>query len=311
VILTATLNAALDLTYGVEALLPHRTHRVREVHAVAGGKGLNVGRVLLACGTEVVATGLVGGTTGSQIRADLATTGMHDAMVEIAGESRRTVTVYAEHDGDATVFNEPGPSVSADEWARFARRFADLVQDADAAVLCGSIPPGAPVTAYAQLVAAARGHGVPVVVDTSGDALVAAAKAGPDVVKPNAAEACEATRLDDPVRAAAQLHAAGARAVVCSLGPDGLLALTEHGCMRARPPARMRGNPTGAGDACVAALASGAAHRAEWTQTLPRAVALSAAAVAMPRAGQVDLELADRFQPSVTLEVTDAPGAHC
>lgn len=307
-ILTATLNTALDLTYRVDALKPHRTHRVQDVHAAAGGKGVNVARVLAAYGEDVVATGLVGGVTGEQIRADLAITSVRDAMVGIARESRRTVTVHAVDDGDATAFNEPGPLVSAAEWQHFCARFGALLPGARVAVLCGTLPPGVPAEAYGVLTRMAREHGVPVVLDTSGRALRAAVQDGPDVVKPNAEELAEATGVDDPLHAAANLRASGARAVIASLGADGLLALDEHECLRARPPADIPGNPTGAGDACVAAVAAGLARGYSWTQILPRAVALSAAAVPMPRAGEVDFDLAERLLPTVTLEVADAAG---
>ncbi len=309
-ILTVTLNAALDVTYRVDRLVPHRTHRVDEVHAVAGGKGVNVARVLAAGGEEVVATGLTGGATGERIRADLATTAVREAMVEIAAESRRTVTVHAVEDGDATVFNEPGPQVTGPEWERFSATFGDLLTDARVVVLGGSVPPGLPAEAYGVLVRAARRHGARVVVDTSGPALLAAVRAGPDVVKPNADELADATGHGEPVRGAEALRAAGARAVLASSGPDGLVVVDEATCLRARPPERVPGNPTGAGDACVAAVADGLARDHTWAQILPRAVALAAAAVPMPRAGEVDFALAERLLPTVTLEVADAPGAH-
>ncbi|MDQ4006912.1 MAG: hexose kinase [Actinomycetota bacterium] len=302
VILTVTLNAALDVTYRVDALRPHATHRVRDVHAVAGGKGVNVARVLAASGEDVMVTGLTGGVTGDRIRADLDDAGLPQAMVQIGGESRRTLAVHGTDDGDATLFNEPGPLVQDDEWASFRDSFADLAAAAEVVVLSGSLAPGLPPDAYASLVGLAAEHGATTVVDASGAALRAAVEAGAAVVKPNAAELAEVTGLDDPFAAVACLRDTGAGAVVASLGPDGVLALAGDGYLSARPPARVDGNPTGAGDACTAALARGLARGDAWPTMLAEAVALSAAAVTMPRAGEVDLDLAARFQRAVTVE---------
>jgi tagatose 6-phosphate kinase len=302
VILTVTLNAALDVTYQVDRLRPHATHRVRAVHAVAGGKGVNVARVLAACGEDVVVTGLTGGVTGDRIRTGLADAGLSQAMVQIGDESRRTLAVHGVDDGDATLFNEPGPLVQAAEWESFRDRFADLAAAADVVVLSGSLAQGLPPDAYAPLVGMARQHGAPAVVDASGPALRSAVEAGPAVVTPNAAELAEVTGIDDPYAAVACLRESGADAVVASLGPDGVLALTGDGYLRARPPTRVDGNPTGAGDACTAALARGLARGEGWPTMLARAVAVSAAAVTMPGAGEVDLALAERFQRAVTVE---------
>jgi tagatose 6-phosphate kinase len=304
VILAVTLNAALDVTYDVDALVPHETHRVRGVRTRAGGKGVNVARVLRALGHEVVVSGLAGGATGAAIRADLAAAGLPDALVPIGGESRRTVTVVSAADGDATLFNEPGPAVRDAEWAAFTDRFAGLAAGAAAVVLSGSLPPGVPPDAYAQLVAATDAL---TVVDADGPVLAAALVARPDLVKPNAAELAAVAGHADPHGGAAGLRARGAGAVVASLGADGLLAVTADGAWRARPPRRVAGNPTGAGDACVAALTAGLVAGTAWPDLLRDAVSLSASAVAAPVAGDVDLDLHRRQRAAVHLEEIHAP----
>lgn len=307
-IVTVTLNAALDVTYDVDAVALHESHRVRTVHSRAGGKGINVARVLAALGEPVLATGLVGGIVGRQIRQELAAARLPDALVEIAGESRRTTTVVSAEDGDATVFNEPGPDVTATEWRGFCGRFGKLVRDADVVVCSGSLPLGVPIDAYATLTGIARRHGAHVVVDADGAALLATLGAGPDVVKPNRAELAAATGRASVPEAAQSLVDSGAQAVVASLGADGLLAVTPGGTWQARPPERLSGNPTGAGDACVAALASGLVRGDAWPDLLREAVACSAAAVAAPLAGDLDVDVLRRFRPLVKVEKLD--GAH-
>ncbi|BCJ32756.1 sugar kinase [Actinocatenispora thailandica] len=305
-ILTVTLNAALDVTYRVDELHPHATHRVREVSARPGGKGVNVAAVLTALDEPVVATGLVGGPTGEQIRAGLAAAEIPEAFVPIAADSRRTLVVA---DGtDATGFWEPGPPVTEAEWDAFVNRFRGLAQVARAVVLSGSLPTGLPDDAYARLLAITAEAAVPSIVDAEGAVLAAALPAKPTVVKPNAAELASvrggaAPRSPAEVLAAAHaVRDAGAGAVVCSRGADGLIASTPDGAYRAVPPEVVAGNPTGAGDAVVAALARGLANGVAWQAVLADAVALSAAAVAAPVAGAVDGTRYDRLRRSVQVE---------
>ncbi|MFJ5059541.1 1-phosphofructokinase family hexose kinase [Streptomyces nigra] len=288
-ILTVTLNTALDITYRVGALHPHTSHRVSEVTERAGGKGLNVARVLAALGHEVTVTGFAGGTTGREVRERLtATAGVVDALVPVTGPTRRTVAVVDDRTGDTTQLNEPGPTVSPAEWSSFQEAYGTLLAGASAVALCGSLPPGVPVGAYAGLVRSARAAGVPVLLDTSGEALRRGVAARPDVLKPNAGELAELTGSHEPSRATQDARRRGARAVVASLGEGGLLAVTPEGRWRAAPPARLRGNPTGAGDAVVAGLLSGLVENLAWPDRLARATALGAASVAAPAAGEFD-----------------------
>ncbi|GAA2599066.1 MULTISPECIES: 1-phosphofructokinase family hexose kinase [Streptomyces] len=288
-ILTVTLNTALDITYRVAGLRPHASHRVTGVTERPGGKGLNVARVLAALGHEVTVTGFTGGTTGRLVSEGL--TGVHgvsDALVPVAGPTRRTIAVVDERTGDTTQLNEPGPTVTPAEWNAFQEAYEDLLAGAAAVALCGSLPPGVPVGAYAGLVRAARTAGVPVLLDTSGEPLRRGLAARPDLIKPNADELAELTGSHEPLRATQAARRRGARSVVASLGAEGLLAVTPEGRWRAAPPAHVRGNPTGAGDSAVAGLLSGLVEQLPWPDRLARAVALSAATVLAPVAGEFD-----------------------
>lgn len=302
-LLTVTLNAALDVTYHVPRLVPHTTHRVAEVVERPGGKGVNVARVLAALGHEATVTGLVGGRHGDMLRAQLAdvSPGVVDALVAVRGETRRTTAVVDDSTGDSTLFNEPGPRVTPDEWAAFQRRYAELLTGARAVALCGSLPPGLPVGAYAELVRAARTAGVHVLLDTSGEALRRGIAARPDVVKPNTQELAQLTGLTEPSRAAAEARRRGARAVVASSGAGGLLAVTQEGSWQAAPPARVNGNPAGAGDSVVAGLLSGLAEGLPWRERLVRAAAVSAATVLAPVAGEFDRAAYQDLLPRVTV----------
>ena len=115
-ILTVTPNAALDITYEVDELVAHQSHRVTTVRQRAGGKGVNVASVLARMGRPVIATGLVGGSAGDEIRSDLEARGVAARFVDGGGSSRRTVNVVSTAHGDATIFNEPGPELTGPGW---------------------------------------------------------------------------------------------------------------------------------------------------------------------------------------------------
>jgi tagatose 6-phosphate kinase len=287
VIVVVCLNPALDVTHRVDAVDWGRVNRPRAVHARPGGKGLNVARTLHALGVDVLVLGLAGGVTGAGVEAALRELGVPAAFTPVAGETRRTFSVV--DDGRVTAFHEPGPEVGAAEFAEFRADYRKVVADAEAVVLSGSLPPGLPAGTYATLIQAA---GVPAVLDTHGEALRRGAAAGAAIVKPNLAELAAlaggplATRGGPGLAAVAAGELSGAQAVVVTLGPDGLLAATAGGCWRARPPAAVAGNATGAGDAVAAALAHGLVLGRPWDERLRHAAALGAAAAAAPVAGE-------------------------
>ncbi|WP_069172078.1 1-phosphofructokinase family hexose kinase [Streptomyces griseus] len=314
-ILTVTLNAALDLTYTVPALVPQTSHRVEDTCERPGGKGLNVARVLTALGHDTVVTGFAGGATGAVLRGLLGTlphgpagARLTDALVPVAGNTRRTLAVVDRSTGDTTQLNEPGPHIDAGEWAAFLGRYAELLTGAHAVALCGSLPPGIHVGAYAELVRLARSAGTPVLLDTSGEPLRRGIAARPDLVKPNADELAQLTGAREPLRATRDARRRGAHSVVASLGAEGLLAVTADGVWRAAPPSAVRGNPTGAGDSAVAGLLSALAEGLDWPDRLARAVALSTATVLAPAAGEFDRGAYEQLLPRVTV-AAHAPAA--
>lgn len=150
-----------------------------------------------------------------------------------------------ERSGDTTQLNEAGPTVTPSEWTVFQQAYDDLVPSVTAVALCGSLPPGVPVGAYAVLIRTAKAAGVPVLLDTSGEALRRGVAARPDIVKPNADELAELTGSHEPLRATQDVRRRGAQSVIASLGKEGLLATTPEGRWRAAPPTPVQGNPTG------------------------------------------------------------------
>ncbi|MEV1131514.1 PfkB family carbohydrate kinase [Agromyces sp. NPDC049794] len=298
-ILTVTPNPALDLTWHVAGLTPGATHRVPTGAGRAGGKGLNVARVLHAQGHGVLALATVGGDTGAAFAAELSVSGVPHRLIPVGEATRRSAAIVDDLRGQTSVLNEVGAALAPAESAALIEAATSLGRDARAVVISGSLPPGLGPGELGDLVAALTGAGVPVVADTSGPGLLAAARAGAHVLKPNREELADATGCDDPLEGALELIDAGTRLVVVSLGEAGLFVVgRDRRPVQARLSRPLRGNATGAGDAAVAAIAVAVAAGDElWSDTVAaagararlarRAAAWSASAVRMPLAGEL------------------------
>ncbi|MGP6169676.1 1-phosphofructokinase family hexose kinase [Microbacterium sp. A196] len=304
-ILTVTPNPALDLTWELDRIEIGGTHRADAGAVRAGGKGLNVARVLHSEGFDARAISTAGGATGDELRRDLAASGVPHVLLPVAADTRRSVAWVDRSLGDTTIVNERGTSPTREEWAEFVAAVHEDAVAASVLVISGSFPPAAPHGLLEALIVAASGR--PVIVDTSGPLLLAAADAGVSVVKPNRAELAEATGIDDPAGGARELLRRGAGLVLLSLGAEGMLAVTADRVLRAQLPEPLAGNPTGAGDAAVAAAASLLESGVrDPEQILRRATAWSAAAVLMPLAGEISPRHAQLADELIITEPTDA-----
>jgi tagatose 6-phosphate kinase len=308
VILCVCPSPALDVTYHVGELVAGATVRVGSVAERPGGKAVNVARVLHALGEPVLLVAPTGGETGDRMVAGLHAAGVPSRLVPDGAATRRTVTVV-EDDGRATCLTEPATTSC---WPELLTAVDESLAVARVQVVAGRLPDGIPAGGLTALVAAARAAGVPVIADTHGDALVEVLEAGCSVVKPNAEELAQIARDPDPVRGARELCDRYGVAVVVSRGHQGVVAATVTGTWEARPAAAVSGNPTGAGDALVAGLASALAHDHAALdhpeQTLRDAVALSVAAVRSPTAGELDLAGHAETRDSVAVRVLDGVG---
>jgi 1-phosphofructokinase/tagatose 6-phosphate kinase len=191
VILTVTLNAAIDRTVAVPNFRQGNRHRAVEARTVAGGKGINVARALGLLGRPVIATGLVGGATGARVIELLREESVLTDFTPIAGETRTNLAVIDPTSSEQTEINERGPEVTDDEVESFLRRLDYLAGGAEICVLAGSLPPGVDPGLYARLVRELRARGVTVVLDAEGEPMTAGLRAGPSVVTPNELEAEE------------------------------------------------------------------------------------------------------------------------
>lgn len=287
-IVTVTPNPAWDITLRTSRLTPGASHRVPPGSARAGGKGINVARVLTGQRLDALAVLTAGGSTGSLIAADLTAAGQAFTASEISGQSRRTVAIVDDSTALTSIFNESGPELDAAEVDELLARTENAAADADVIVGSGSLPPGCPVDFYAGLVRIAHDHAASCIIDASGPAMLHAAEAGADLLKPNVEEVRDATGHDDPFAAAADLLDLGAARILLSDGARGMYDLAPAApTLHAALTRTVSGNATGAGDAAVAAAAAALAAGSGRDDLLRQATAWSAAAVTMPAAGEL------------------------
>lgn len=275
-ILTVTMNPSIDTAYPLAG--PLKVDDVNRVEPIktAGGKGLNVSRVLGQLGDDVLATGLLGGRMGDFIADRLDECGVAHDFARIAGESRVCIAVL--HEGNQTEFLEAGPEVSGDELAGFGEKFRGLAGRADVVTMSGSLPRGVDAGYYAELAGVAAGAGAKVLLDTSGASLDAAlaAKAKPYLVKPNLTELggllgreLSPERLDEVRDAvASDERFAGVEWVVVSMGAAGSAAFHQGRAWRVRAPRIECVNATGSGDSTIAGFAHGIAAGADPAEVL-------------------------------------------
>src|SRR6266566_501845 len=227
-IITVTLNAAIDKSLSVPNFRLGRRHRTVEQRTMAGGKGVNIARTLKELGQPVIATGFAGGPTGTHIVEQLTEESILNDFVRIREDSRTNTSVLDPTTGEQTEINERGPSVSRSEIELFHDKLLYLARGAAIVVFAGSLPRGVDPDVYASLIRELKRAGVTTVIDTDGEPLRQAMRAEPDVVSPNVLEAEELvghefTGETERSLAVREIAALGAREAIMTL-PDGCFA---------------------------------------------------------------------------------------
>ena len=290
-VVVLTPNPAIDVTYRVAEQVIGDTVRVLTVARRAGGKGINVVRVLNTLGVEATAVQPLGGASGEWMRAQLEADGVRQVSITTAVETRTTVAVV-DDSAHPTLLAEAGSPLDAATWRALTDAIAEQCEPGGFLVIAGSFPPETSSESVTALVAAGRAAGASVLVDSSGPALLAAAAAGADIIKPNAAEVLGATGANDLTAGLTQLLDLGAGCVIVSRGRDGLLlaAAEASGEILLGQPGvpGVLGNPTGAGDAATAGLVSALVAGSSVRDAMRRAAVVGAAAVLAPEAGAID-----------------------
>jgi 1-phosphofructokinase/tagatose 6-phosphate kinase len=309
-IITVTLNAALDKTLEVPNFTPGRRHRTVAQATMPGGKGVNIARAIKRLGQPVIAAGLVGGATGTRILEALSDESILSAFVHIREESRTNTAVLDPTTGVHTEINERGPEVSAQELELFRDKLLYLAQGASMCVFAGSLPRGVDTGVYGELIAAVRRLGVTTVLDTDGEPLRLGVRAEPDVVTPNELEAEELvghefTNDDDRAEAVVEVTRLGAREAIMTV-PDGCYArVLENGApalWRVSVEEQEPRSTIGAGDAFLAGYVASRYAGSSAVESLRFAVACGAESTQHFGAGVIDPGRVDRLLAEVEAE---------
>jgi len=315
-ILTVTLNAAIDRTVAVPNFRQGHRHRAVESRNVPGGKGVNVARALNLLGKPVIATGFAGGATGQRLLEQLADESILTDFTPIAAESRSNLAVIDPTSGEQTEINERGPEVSEAEVEAFCARLNYLAGGARICVVAGTLPPGAAPELYERIVRDLRARDVMVVLDSEGESLRCGTRAGPSVVAPNLSEAEELVGRefdDDPADLAnglvdlVELGAENAiitrpQGCVATIGRTGERRIIEVSSETLDPVASV-----GSGDAFIAGYVAGCFDGEGQEASLRRAVACGAESTQHFGAGTIDPDGVRRLAATVDVRELELP----
>lgn len=314
-IISVTLNAAIDRTVAVPNFQLGRRHRSVETRTAPGGKGINVARALRLLGRPVVASGLVGGGNGDRILRQLAEESLLTDFLRIAEETRFNLAIIDPTSGVQTEINERGPMVSPEELDRFVERIGYLAGGATLCVLAGSLPQGIEVDFYARLVKTMKSRGIPVLLDTEGAPMLAGMRAGPDMVTPNKLEAEELVGRefevgDEIVEVLRELVDLGPASAAITL-PAGCVAIVGEGAERRLLEVTIEPlepvSTVGSGDAFLAGYAAALHDGLPPEERLAYAVACGAESTQHLGAGRLDRERAEGLLDQVKVRQIEAP----
>ena len=307
-ILTITLNPSVDIAYQLDTFHLDTVNRVENVQKTAGGKGLNVTRVLKQIGEDVVATGFIGGEIGSYVKKQLTRNDIKNSFVEIGNETRNCIAVL--HDGKQTEILEQGPTIQEHEALNFIEHLEIILNNVDVVVISGSLPKGLANNYYVKIIELCKKCGVAVVLDCSGKALknVLESQQKPTVIKPNTEELSQLIGKDvtDDIQ---ELKAVlsdqlfqGIDWIVVSLGAKGAFAKHKDKFYRVKIPKINVVNPVGSGDSTVAGIAASLAHALPDAELLKKANVLGMLNAQEEQTGYVNLEHSEALYSQIKVE---------
>jgi 1-phosphofructokinase family hexose kinase len=309
-IITVTLNAALDKTLEVPNFRVGRRHRSVEQTTMPGGKGVNIARALKRLGAPVIATGLAGGATGNMIVDALNDEAILNGFVRIREESRTNTAVLDPTTGVHTEINERGPAVSAHDLELFRDKLLYLAKGASMCVFAGSLPRGVPPDVYAGLIRDLKKQNITTIVDTEGEPLRLAARAEPNIISPNELEAEELVGHEfndssDRAEAVVEMTRLGPAEAIMTVS-DGCYAYFADGggqeLYRMRIEEQEARSTIGSGDAFLAGYIAARYQDRSPIECLRYGVACGAESVQHFGAGLIDPAAVDRLLGEVELE---------
>jgi 6-phosphofructokinase 2 len=260
-IYTITLNPALDRTISIERIRDDVSNRILEEQSYAGGKSVDVSKVLKDFGVDNMALGFIGGFAGRELEGRLLNEGIQSDFVRVSGETRTNIIIHERETGRQLAFNARGPEVEPHELMQLIELVENL-QNPVVIAIGGSLPPGVSPEIYRKIITIAKRLKAKVVLDVDGSALKVGIQAHPDIIKPNIHELSELmgrelSEMDDILAAARQIQRGGVETVLVSMGAKGILMIRHDMECLAVPPSTEVRNTIGAGDSAVAGFIFG------------------------------------------------------
>lgn len=309
-ITTVTLNVSLDKAYRINTVVESgKVIRVSSCNNTAGGKGLNVSRVVDICGEKVLATGFVGGNIGNLVEELLEKDNIDNKFVHVKSETRNCINILDENN-ISTEFLESGEMIYDNEVEKFISEFDKIIDLSDVITISGSIPKGVPIDIYSTLIKMIKEKGKKVILDTSNQPLKEGIKALPTMIKPNSEEiemllGLSISNKTELLESAINLHKKGIELVVVSLGKDGALLVCDEGIYHGKPPKLEVVNTVGCGDSMVAAFAVGLSRGYSYKECLKYAISISAANAMSSSTGSFEKEMAEEIYDNVEIKDID------
>ncbi len=310
-IVTVTMNPAIDKTIEIEALLPGGLNRIQKVEYDAGGKGINVSKTIHELGGSSIAVGFLGGNAGKTIESVLNEWGVRNDFIWVRGETRTNTKVY-EKSGALTELNEPGPQISKEQQEELVKKLEGYANEETLFVLAGSIPNGVDKQIYSEIIPRVHAKGAKVLLDADGELFRNALKEKPDIIKPNRVELEEyfgfdyRVSMEELLEAARKLQAQGIETVAVSMGKSGAMMVREGYEVKC-PALSVKAHSTvGAGDAMVAALAYAWENKLGNEETVRLCMAASAGAVTTIGTKPPTRALVDELLEQVVIEQISA-----
>lgn len=306
-IVTVTMNPAIDKTVEIDKLQPGGLNRIQKVEYDAGGKGINVSKTIRELGGTSIAAGFLGGNAGRTIESVLNEKGIQNDFIWVDGETRTNTKVF-EKNGEVTELNEPGPQISQEQISQLIKKLEGYADAQTLFIFAGSIPNGVDKGIYGKMIQKVHAHGAKVLLDADGELFRQALGAGPDIIKPNRVELEEYAGFDyrasieELLQAAKSLKSKGIETVAVSMGKGGAMFVRDGYEVKC-PALSVKAHSTvGAGDAMVAALAYAWDQKLDNEQTVRMCIATSAGAVTTIGTKPPARELVDDLMKQVVIE---------
>ncbi|MGN0483623.1 MAG: 1-phosphofructokinase [Lachnospiraceae bacterium] len=306
-IVTVTMNPAMDKTADLEKLTLGGLNRLKQIESDAGGKGINVSKTIAALGADSIATGFLAGNSGKHIQSMLEELHISTDFLFIDGETRTNLKIV-EQSGAVTEINEPGPSITPSDLQKLLAKLENYAAPDTLFVLAGSVPAGTDRNIYRQIIELVHEKGAKVLLDADGDLFTNALSAKPDFIKPNHLELAEFAGLkhepseDELLQIAKKLQADGISSIAVSMGKHGAMFLLDDYHVRCDAVDVKRHSTVGAGDAMVAAVSYSLDHGFSRADTVKMCMAVSAGAVTTIGTKPPTRELVDELLEKVKIE---------